>query len=644
MKIRKLGDRKPKVVLFQGSPRDKDTCSGMDSKTHSIIDFVVEKWSPFIDFKVIDLAINLAKKPNIQPCKGCISTSGGYHCHFKCVSYNQRVHMIDGFKEIQNIKIGDILQDGNVVVNHVMTSDSEKVYEIKLTDGRRLEITEDHKIKTMSKQRIRNKESNWNYFRNEDWKELKDIEIGDNIPYIETDSIFRDSEKLENEDFLIYGLIWGDGTFCNNTAILYVEEKEFEFLNDIETKFSHKIVSVLPHQVNDNSNFSDNCESKMLKINFGTDIGKKMLSILPKTAAKTRRLNLDIFNEKSEIFSFFNGWISTDGSMRKNGNIHLYNVSYDCLRDAQLLLSRVGIKSNISDISHVETMVRNKKHIRTSCLTISDQESVRTFCENSSLLHPKKRNLLQKGLSVSKRTLKHQYSKVKSIKEVGYRPVYDIEVSNSHEFNCEGIKIHNCSCYFKGDEKKPDLMKELDIYSLLQECDAFLVFSPIHWHSLSSQVKALFDRLVCTNQTLTVEDAKKIMGEGNIKNPDITGKFARSGKHDNMLRNHLEGKVCGFYAHGDDGANDYEGKTMPESYNDVLIDNFSIDPKSTVMPFVLQMKYSGVFVPDELIQAFHMNKGIDYNTANKELKRNKEPFERADLLMESLMEYLDKKE
>ena len=87
MKIRKLGDRKPKVVLFQGSPRDKDTCSGMDSKTHSIIDFVVEKWSPFIDFKVIDLAINLAKKPNIQPCKGCVSTAGGYHCHFQCDCY-----------------------------------------------------------------------------------------------------------------------------------------------------------------------------------------------------------------------------------------------------------------------------------------------------------------------------------------------------------------------------------------------------------------------------------------------------------------------------------------------------------------------------------------------------------------------------
>jgi hypothetical protein len=58
MIIRKLGDKKPTVVLFQGSPRDKDTCSGMDSKTDTVIEYMVENWSPFINFKVIDLSGN----------------------------------------------------------------------------------------------------------------------------------------------------------------------------------------------------------------------------------------------------------------------------------------------------------------------------------------------------------------------------------------------------------------------------------------------------------------------------------------------------------------------------------------------------------------------------------------------------------
>ena len=131
------------------------------------------------------------------------------------------------------------------------------------------------------------------------------------------------------------------------------------------------------------------------------------------------------------------------------------------------------------------------------------------------------------------------------------------------------------------------------------------------------------------------------MGDGNIKNSEITGKFARSGKHDDMLRNHLEGKVAAFYTHGDDGADDYEGKEMPESYNDVMHDPFSIDPKSVLTPFILQLKYSGMFVPDNLVEAFYTNKGMNYYDSNKTFNKNKEFFDRADNLLENLLDYLD---
>lgn len=281
MIIRKLGDKKPKVLLFQGSPRDKETCPNMDSKTHEVVEYMLDKWSPFVDFKVIDLAVNQAKRPIIQPCKGCVSTAGGYHCHFAC------------------------------------------------------------------------------------------------------------------------------------------------------------------------------------------------------------------------------------------------------------------------------------------------------------------------------------------------------------------------SCYFKGDKEKPDLLKELGVYELLQECDAFIIVSPVHWHSVSSQLKTLFDRLVCINQSLTIEDAKKLMGEENIKNSEVTGRFSISGQYDNMLRNHLEGKVAAFYVHGDNGASDYRGKQKPDSYSDVFDDGFSQNAKNTVMPFVMQLKYSGIYVPDSLIQAFYVNKGIDYYTANMTVHQQNEYFERADKLIEELLDYLN---
>jgi multimeric flavodoxin WrbA len=212
-------------------------------------------------------------------------------------------------------------------------------------------------------------------------------------------------------------------------------------------------------------------------------------------------------------------------------------------------------------------------------------------------------------------------------------------VSSAGGYHCH----FSCSCYFKGDKSKPDLLSEYQVYDLLKECDAFLIISPIHWHSLTAQIKTLFDRLVCINQTLTIEDAKKLMGAENIKNSEITGQFSMSGEFDNMLRNHLEGKVAGFYAHGDDGADDYEDKQLPESYSDVLDDGFSHNLKSVVMPFVMQLKYSGVFVPDELIQSFYVNKGVDYYTANVTMNTQSEFFERADTLIDNLLNYLDNK-
>ena len=55
----------------------------------------------------------------------------------------------------------------------------------------------------------------------------------------------------------------------------------------------------------------------------------------------------------------------------------------------------------------------------------------------------------------------------------------------------------------------------------------------------------------------------------------------------------------------------------------------------------MQLKYSGIYVPDELIQSFYVNKGIDYYTANITIDSQSEFFNRADNLIENLLEYLD---
>jgi multimeric flavodoxin WrbA len=205
-----------------------------------------------------------------------------------------------------------------------------------------------------------------------------------------------------------------------------------------------------------------------------------------------------------------------------------------------------------------------------------------------------------------------------------------------------GYQCHfPCSCYKKNDIKKPDLLHDLNVYNLLKNSDGFIIVSPIHWHSLTSQVKTLFDRLVCINQTLHIDEASKLFGRKNVKDSKLTGKFSKSNKYNYLLRNHLEGKVCGFYCHGDNGANDYNGKELSSSYFDVMDDGFSNNAKNVLMPFIMQLKYSGVYSPDELIQSFYINEGVDYYSANFKFKREKEFFERADILMNNLIEYFD---
>jgi len=201
-------------------------------------------------------------------------------------------------------------------------------------------------------------------------------------------------------------------------------------------------------------------------------------------------------------------------------------------------------------------------------------------------------------------------------------------VSTSNGMHCHW----HCSCFSKGSKQFPDLMYEADIYKKLETCDGFLVISPIHWYSVSTQVKAMFDRLVCANQTLTKEQAIQFFGEGNIKRAELTGQSELEGNYKSYLKNHLEGKWAAFFTHGDDGANDYDG-------NQPYTGDLSWDVRNSVMPLVYQCRYSGINCPDDLVDAFYINKGLDYFEAN--LQKNEELYNRADNLIEKLIDYLD---
>jgi len=203
-----------------------------------------------------------------------------------------------------------------------------------------------------------------------------------------------------------------------------------------------------------------------------------------------------------------------------------------------------------------------------------------------------------------------------------------------------GLHCHYpCSCYDKNDGTD-DLMFQQNVYERFEKADGFVVFTPVHWYGPSSQVKALFDRLVCINLTLTREQAKDIMGK-DIKDPNKTTKLEQSGQHRDLLKNHYEGKTAAFFIHGDDGANDYVQRKIPLS----LVGHENTEkmtPKESIMPIVNQCRYSGIFVPDNCIHGAVFGYKKPYSQNNIDVKKS-ELVDQASTLVKNLISEIRKR-
>lgn len=206
-------------------------------------------------------------------------------------------------------------------------------------------------------------------------------------------------------------------------------------------------------------------------------------------------------------------------------------------------------------------------------------------------------------------------------------------VSTAGGYHCQW----RCTCYSKDSKDLPDYMHNNDVYSKLEKADGFAVFCPINWYAPPTQLKAMFDRLVCANLTLTKDQAVEIF-DGDIKDATKTRKAAKEGTHDHLLKNHLEGKFAAFYVHGDNGADDYENKKMPESWDSKTEKKVGGDPKNAILPLIAQCKYSGIFVPDDLVWSKYFGEGLDYATGNDVYDDDKILFNEAEALLNRLID------
>src|SRR5215207_7197302 len=155
-----------------------------------------------------------------------------------------------------------------------------------------------------------------------------------------------------------------------------------------------------------------------------------------------------------------------------------------------------------------------------------------------------------------------------------------------------------CNCYEKGSWFQADLMWDLDLYARLDLADAWAIIGPVNWYGPTSNLKAMFDRLVCMNGGNPRED---LIGH---KDPALAIQLEHSPEFEALKQNHLEGRTAGFFSYGDGGGDELDDSGVPKilrhrEWFDSSSEPFD-DMRDTYAPLVWQCRYSGIEVPDAL--------------------------------------------
>jgi hypothetical protein len=115
-----------------------------------------------------------------------------------------------------------------------------------------------------------------------------------------------------------------------------------------------------------------------------------------------------------------------------------------------------------------------------------------------------------------------------------------------------------CNCYEKGHKKEPDLMWDLDMYARLDLADAWAIIGPINWYGPTSNLKLMFDRLVCMNGGNPREDLIE------HKDAELAMALEHTPEWEGMSLNHLEGRTAGFFCYGDAGGDELDPEGRPK--------------------------------------------------------------------------------
>jgi multimeric flavodoxin WrbA len=141
--------------------------------------------------------------------------------------------------------------------------------------------------------------------------------------------------------------------------------------------------------------------------------------------------------------------------------------------------------------------------------------------------------------------------------------------------------------------------------------DAWAFIAPINWYGPTSNLKLMFDRLVCMNGGNPDENTIA------HKDPEIAMAFEHSEEFRKISLNHLEGRTAAFFTYADKGGDEIDEDGRPQllqhkKYFDPIEEPYE-NERNAYAPLVWQCRYGGIEVPDNLWRAEITGKGQKYS-------------------------------
>jgi hypothetical protein len=610
-------ERPFRVLVISGSNRRQYNCPGVDSKARTLMLRMAERLPSAWEIDYEDLG-NVFARAHIASCNACVSTSMAL-CVYPCLPASERV-LGKTLKSIASLKVGDEISTGKIEKVWI-SSPKAQLYKLKLSDGRQVRLTANHPVKVITETKREKVGKEWKYVRYEDWIEAGKLKIGDKIPFPlgeEQCGKFADDSNIENFYFLLAGAVFGDGTFAGQGQVRLFFDKRRPVLAETIVALSPAETNIRPQVFSaKRTAFPRSADEFMSYVCWETSIGRILIEKIgldKKTNVAERRVPGKVLNgSRAEVCAFLRGWFSADGSVdfhKTKTRVSLTSSSVHALREAQILLAKLGIRSSVYDMSHKKIEMGGKEYSRSSILHIAKAESVALFAETIGFLDEKTEKL-KRLVRPPQKEFNRNYGRVVSFEPDGEAAVYDISVTPAHEFVAELVPVHNCNCYEKDSKLEPDLMWDLDMYARLDLADAWAIIAPVNWYAPTSNLKLMFDRLVCMNGGNPREDLIE------HKNAELAMKLEHSEEWEKLSQNHLEGRTAAFFCYGDGGGDELDEAGRPKILKHKSYFNPADEPfeemRQTYAPLVWQCRYGGVEVPDHLWQYIEFGRGKKYS-------------------------------